>query len=148
MTGRWLDELEGRIKHGEGGRFFLVEAPLRYEDRAGDVWTVPAGFRCDLASVPRLLLPIALPWHRSARAGVLHDYLYLRGLVPRTRADALFREALIADDPANGSAACWSMWLAVRAGGWRAWRLYRHHGARRREWMTSRSTLSSDPADL
>jgi len=68
---------------------FVVES-----DVAGQVF-VPAGFVCDLSSMPR-----ALWWESTptdyAEAGVLHDYAYHDHRLPRDTADALYRETLLA----------------------------------------------------
>jgi hypothetical protein len=54
----------------------ILDSRLRYQARNGVVYTVPAGFRTDLASVPWWLRSLAPPWHQSGRAGVLHDCAY------------------------------------------------------------------------
>ena len=57
--------------------------------------TVPAGFRTDFASVPRILWPIFPPYGQYTRAAILHDYLCeQRGKCSRFLADAIFREAM------------------------------------------------------
>lgn len=83
-------------------------------------FTVPAGFVCDLASVPRWLAWLAPSWMQTSGAGVLHDYLYRTGLLSRREADWLFYEALRAE-PATGVVRATAMWLAVRVFGWGAW---------------------------
>lgn len=110
------------------GRELLVEldAPLIYESKAGLRYTVPLGFWCDLASVPKILRSFATDWYRTARAGVLHDLLYrwpeLFGM-SRRQADGMYREALRADDVGRFRARL--QWLGLRAGGWVAWRKWR-----------------------
>jgi hypothetical protein len=94
-------------------------APL--EMRCATAYTVPAGFTTDFASIPRLLWPlIGHPAGRHAQAAALHDWLARTASeVPRSRADAAFREALgVLGGPA------WRRWLmgaGVRINaGWRA----------------------------
>lgn len=112
----WLDD----------GRLQLEEA-LTYYAADGRAFTIPAGFRTDLASVPRILPGLFRLLFRSelhtARAAVLHDFLYASGAVTRREADALFYEALRATH--EGTVGAWAMWLGVRAGGWFAWRGHR-----------------------
>jgi len=58
---------------------------------------VPAGFKTDYASVPRILGAYLLVGGKGKRAAVIHDYLYSGGLaVPRDVADRVFAEALLA----------------------------------------------------
>ena len=110
------------------GRELLVEldAPLIYESKAGWIYTVPLGFWCDLASIPRLARSFATSWHLTARAGVLHDLLYrwaeAFGLL-RREADGLYREALRSDGVGRIRARI--QWLGLRAFGWVAWRKWR-----------------------
>lgn len=95
-------------------------APLVYEARCGGVFTVPAGFRTDLASIPQALQAVIGKWERHAPAAVLHDWLYATQPMPRRAADWLFAEALYAAGVPMWKRA--AMWMAVRAGGGRAWR--------------------------
>ena len=46
-----------------------------YFDRTAKV-IIPKGFKCDLASVPRILWPIIAPFELSEAAPLVHDYLY------------------------------------------------------------------------
>jgi hypothetical protein len=91
----------------------------RYREWIEEV-TVPAGFVCDLASVPHWLASIAPSWNQTAGAGIIHDFAYRRGIFSRREADAVFYEALRAQ-PATGRFRAWCMWSAVRAFGWGAW---------------------------
>ena len=136
--GKWLSALDVRDLTGQESRTDrpCVEllAPLGYlPSTSGDleqlaregrlselapIWC-PRGFRCDAASIPRVLWGIYPPWARSNRAAVLHDYLYTVQPCSRERADALFREALLACGVS--SARTWIMWKAVRLGGGGYW---------------------------
>lgn len=78
--------------------------------------TVPAGFRTDYASVPRLPLAFLFFGDRGKRAAVLHDFLYSGGLaVDRETADAIFAEALTATG--YSAFTVWAMHQGVRMGG-------------------------------
>lgn len=83
---------------------------LRYDARTG-VWhlledydfnflghsfLVPAGFECDLSSVPRVVWSIMAPHELSIVAGLMHDWLYRSSHVPisRRKADWLFKEIM------------------------------------------------------
>lgn len=104
-----------------GDETFTLLRAFRYRDII-----VPAGFRTDFASVPRLVWNIIPPYGRHGKAAVVHDYLYsLRGHLPngqrytRAECDSIFREAM--DQLAVRWTRRQTMWLAVRAFGWRAW---------------------------
>ncbi len=59
--------------------------------------TVPAGFKTDLASVPRLPMIYAMWGDRVHREAVLHDYLYRAGAFPSVTfemANQIFFEAM------------------------------------------------------
>lgn len=60
---------------------------------------MPVGVETDLASVPHIaqFVPEFSSTGLSRRPGVLHDYLYQSGDVPRMEADRLFYVALLAD---------------------------------------------------
>lgn len=91
-----------------------------------DVIVVPQGTRTDFASVPRGLWNIFPPDGQYASAAVVHDYLYQEhGDVPKGRGrsrkecDDIFLEAMqVLGVP---SWKRYTMWLAVRSFGWKAW---------------------------
>ena len=82
---------------------------------------VPAGFRCDLASVPGWLLWLFGPNGKHQRAALFHDAAYR--LQPkncaREDADSAFRAIMRTDGVP------WLrrtlIYVAVRAWGWKAW---------------------------
>lgn len=80
---------------------------------------VPTGFRCDAASIPRLVWGIYPPWSKANRAAVVHDYLCSIQVCARELADAIFRDALLACGVSEARA--WIMWKAVRVGGGGRW---------------------------
>lgn len=84
---------------------FVLTAPLTCETERGEVISVDAGFKTDLASIPRpfmWLVPIA---GRSAKPAVLHDWLLHKN---DKRAVRIFNEAL----KATGTPT-WRRWLMV-----------------------------------
>ena len=84
--------------------------------RCASVFSIPAGFITDFASIPRPLWSvIGHPAGRYAQAAVLHDWLYRCGQVSRSRADAIFREAMEVLGVPTWQR--WAMWAAVRIGG-------------------------------
>jgi hypothetical protein len=85
----WFDSwLEVR----EDGRYWLLLRPLTYRG-ARDIWTIPAGFRTDLASVPRMLTWLVPVSGEHNRAVVLHDYLCRQPGVSYRDADEVLRIA-------------------------------------------------------
>lgn len=73
---------------------------------------VPAGFRTDFASVPRLPFAFWLFGDVAQEAGVIHDYLYSTGQVSRKLADEVFAEASKAMGVASWRRG--PMWFGVR----------------------------------
>lgn len=74
-----------------------VLAPFEYHVGAypsATVICVPAGTVTDLASVPRLLWAIFPPHGRWAKAAIIHDFLYARGIGSKAYADRTFLEAM------------------------------------------------------
>lgn len=61
----------------EGKRFTLL-SELVYEMTGSSVIKVPKGFKCDLASVPRIIWPLIGPYGKWTNAAIVHDYLYSR----------------------------------------------------------------------
>lgn len=94
----------------------------------GHTVVIPAGFRFDLASVPRILWWLVAPFHLSIAAPLVHDWLYRRGgwLIPggarvaRSDADRVFRD-LMRQYGVNPVVA-FLAWVVVRVFGWVAWR--------------------------
>jgi len=78
---------------------------------------VPVGFHTDLASVPRPLWAFIPPYGRYIRAAIIHDYLYIKGGLPRRGADRVFLSLMKTD-----GVPFWKrtlMYAAVRGFGWR-----------------------------
>ncbi|MFN3549607.1 MAG: DUF1353 domain-containing protein [Mesorhizobium sp.] len=86
------------------GAFWTLSAPLSWEigfKGSGLVWTVPAGYVTDLASIPvlaRMLFDRGDA--RLAKAAILHDHMLDSG-VDRITAAAEFHSALRADGVAR-----------------------------------------------
>ena len=107
---------------------WVTLAHFAYRDTDGTLYIVPAGFRNDLASVPRMFWPAVDPTNKIAFGAIVHDWLYAtRGVVrpwlpmiSRAKADAIFRRALVANGA--GSVEALGKWAAVRVGGAKAWR--------------------------
>jgi Protein of unknown function (DUF1353) len=89
----------------------LVE-PLVYQgDR--ELFTVPAGFRTDFASVPRAYQWLIARSGRYTKAAVLHDWLVrCRPEISRSDTDGLFRRALF--ELGVPFVRRWLIWGAVR----------------------------------
>lgn len=89
---------------------------------AAGVLTILPGFRSDGASIPRVLWPYVGPRlaARTFPAALAHDALYASHLVTRATADRVFWRLLriMGVGPVKAGA----YWLAVRIGGWLAWR--------------------------
>ncbi len=88
---------------------------------AGGV-VVPAGFKTDLASVPRLFTRIFPPYGRYSMAAIVHDYLYssyCKYDCTRQGADRIFLDAMIDRGVSVFTRQC--LYRAVRVGGWAPW---------------------------
>ena len=58
---------------------------------------VPAGFKTNFASVPRIFRNIIQQWGKHGNAAIIHDYLYTKDCKPSVRrkiADQIFLEAM------------------------------------------------------
>ena len=115
--------------------------------------SVPAGWRFDLASVPRFLWWLIAPFELSLAAPLVHDFLYRRAGMPprsavepyrtfdRAEADRLFCLLM-----ARQGVAGWRLvaaYVAVRLGGFLAWR----RGDRRlRRIQRLEATAAPNPA--
>jgi hypothetical protein len=94
----------------------LVE-PLAYRGRWQE-FVVPAGFRTDLASVPRVVVWLIARSGRYTRAAVLHDWLVTEGIgsgaVTSREADGIFRRVM--RELGVPVLRRWLMWAGVRWG--------------------------------
>lgn len=120
-----------------------LDADFRWEE-GGTRLTVPAGYRFDLASVPRLLWWLIAPFELSLAAPLVHDFLYRTAGVPpprtvephrtftRAEADRIFCAIMARQGVAGWRLA--AAYLAVRVGGVLAWR----RGERRRDRVWGR----------
>jgi hypothetical protein len=93
---------------------FRLVTPF-YVMLGGQEIIIPADFKTDLASVPRLPVIYWLLGGRGHKAAVIHDWLYQTKRFPRDECDAYFYHALV-------ESGVWSwyakaMWRGVRAGG-------------------------------
>ena len=78
-----------------GDTWLLVE-PLVYQHKTYGELTVPAGFKTDLASIPRFFHRIVNPCSvGTRRPAVVHDYLYTgKTNLTRIEADKVLYDAL------------------------------------------------------
>lgn len=114
------------IRLNKGGATWSLAEPMEYHVGAEDsdtVVEVPAGFETDLASVPWFGRWLVSSWKGTARAAVVHDFLYsvvgrrVHGFT-RAQADAIFSEAL----RVTGSRLWVLIYATVRLFGLAAWR--------------------------
>ena len=83
---------------------------------------VPAGFKTDLASVPRFLWGKYPPFGSYTRAAIIHDYLYSTryfGKDSRKLADKIFREVMKLDKVPESTIL--QFYRSVRWWGWIVW---------------------------
>lgn len=111
-----------RVELLDDGRRVRICEAFCYVARDGTTYTVPAGFTCDGASIPRLLWPLSGgPFEgRHRDAALVHDRLYCAGrdgnaICARATADRVFYEAMRCCGVPWWSAAL--KYLAVRAFG-------------------------------
>lgn len=101
---------------------WVLTEPLTWTGPLGDTFTVPAGFITDLATVPRFLHWLTLPYGAYTRAAVLHDWLIVERInhpdpelrVSSRDTDGIFRRVMA--ELGVGWVKRWSMWSAVRVG--------------------------------
>ncbi|WP_186169220.1 DUF1353 domain-containing protein [Burkholderia gladioli] len=98
-----------------------LTAPLVYQSDVADrIFTVPAGFETDFASVPRAPVAFLLAADSAHEASTVHDFLYTAPHpVTRSMADAVLKEASIVSGVPAWRA--WLMWAGVRIGGGGHW---------------------------
>lgn len=80
---------------GTPDEWVLIEPLIFRSTFAADI-LVPAGFRTDFCSVPRAPFAYLLTGGTGHEAGVVHDYIYKTGCLPRDVGDPVLAEALTA----------------------------------------------------
>jgi hypothetical protein len=110
------DSAGNLLKNRDGRQLFKLLYPFSYySDILGCIITVPMGFVTDLASIPRLPVIYLLLNGIADEAGVVHDYAYSTGLIPRIKADMMLKEACISLGIPEWKAE--AIYLGVRIGG-------------------------------
>lgn len=119
MTARFLTpldvELVNDIENDGRGEWVLKSALVYSSDVASTTIIVPAGFKTDFASVPRVPIAFVLAGDTAHDAAVVHDYLYSAGALPREVADAVLLEAMAVSGVPSWRR--YAMYWAVRAFG-------------------------------
>lgn len=104
-----------KIKHNGKRVYFVL-----LEDEKVFGFLIPKGFETDFASVPKSFWNILPPLGRHNNAALLHDWLYVKNIGTRKRADELFLEVMLCDGVRKVSA--YVMYWGVRIGGGRWWK--------------------------
>ena len=110
----------------DNGLPFTLTQPLTYYSDTTPTIVVPAGFKTDLASIPRGLWNILPPVGGYDKAAVLHDFLYRNAPNNCTRsfADGVLNEAM--EVSGVGRFTRWAIYAGIRVGGWVVWNRYRN----------------------
>ena len=107
---------------------WVLVRKVTYRRSALETITVKEGFRFDFASIPRALWwlypPMGTKGNPYGVAALIHDWLYCHRKiggrpVERRECDAVFYEILRYVGCRRTLA--WTMWSAVRVGGWLPW---------------------------
>ena len=111
----FLSQLKvSRLPAPEGEFWWELDTPLLYRSALlKRTIIVPAHFKTDFASVPRLPLVFALFGDTAHASAVIHDYLFRFRVVKNSLADKVFLEAMQVE-----GVSWWrrqAMYLAVRA---------------------------------
>jgi len=98
----WLDPAERGFPHGEHDRDMMLLKDFSFEDSHGCIWTAPAGFIIDGASIPSFLwgpvigTPFVVDFRRAT---VIHDYYCANHQLTRHQdLHNVFYESMRADD--------------------------------------------------
>ena len=114
FTAPLIVEVDQGERNGRGTATLIQ--PFRYEVRhlgSGDLIEVPSGFQTDFCSVPGWARWAISNFDRSAKAAVVHDFLW-QSVRTRSRAeiDLIYREALAVLQV--GFLRRWILWAGVR----------------------------------
>lgn len=99
---------------------FITQDIFRFYTRKGEIYTVPAGFATDFASIPWFIHWKLSPHGRGyIRAAVVHDWMYRTQKVTRKQADDYFSEGMAECDTPRWQDAV--IYWSVRLFGEKAW---------------------------
>lgn len=113
------------IVKADFGSQWALDKDLIYQTPTDGLISVPRGFICDLASIPRIFQVLIPVNDKHRQAATLHDWLYYKkGIIGqycynRAQCDQMFLQAM-----AETGVSRWkrySMFFAVRIGGYLAW---------------------------
>jgi hypothetical protein len=93
-------------------------------------YCVPARFKTDFASVPRLFWRIVAPLGPHLPAAILHDWLYYSNGMTRAKADMVLFVAMGLTN--TNTVVRYLVYWAVRLGGWHAWNAHRERDRKER----------------
>lgn len=94
--------------------------PLRFKIQ-DELFTVPQGFKTNLASIPRILWPLLSPSHSDLMApSIVHDWFYTTHYFDRRKSDLIFYSMLLENGSSKPRA--YSMYYAVRLFGLKAYK--------------------------
>ncbi len=100
--------------------YFVVVHPINVFDKSGNyLFTIPAGFKTDLASIPGIIRWRHNPVGATILAAIVHDYLYrtvTQAWRGRKWADDFFLEIMAATNVEKQERL--EVYYGVRAGGW------------------------------
>lgn len=120
MGAGFIGDLIVKLVQDDESGVWELQAPLSFYSAVLDrTFTVPAGFRTDFCSVPRVPIAYAMLGDRARRAGTGHDKLYTSHEVDRLTADNLLKEMLLIDGVDECEAQ--AFYLGVRLGGGSHW---------------------------
>ena len=106
----------------DGTRSLLRELVVEVDSIEIDV---PQGVITDFSTIP-WFGRILVRWSRVDIAGVVHDYLYHKQNLTRSRADRIWRLCAVSGEHRAYQFQAWVGWMALRGGGWLAWNQCKH----------------------
>lgn len=117
LNAEWITCPENRpLKNRDGRQLYRILTPFVYQsDVAGRMITVPDGFVTDLASIPRIALVFRELEGIADMPGVVHDFLYSTGPLPRETCDQVLKEACLLIGISAWKV--WAIYSGVRVGG-------------------------------
>lgn len=102
------------------GDKWVLYTDLVYNDPEFGLIAIPAGFKTDFASVPRIPLIFEMCGDMGQAAALVHDFLYTEGHTTRAQTDKIFLNILLTTGV--GKVRAYAMYAGVRSFGWMFWR--------------------------